>query len=117
MTPYQPNYEINQTPATSGGSVSVMGGTFLTGLLIAASVQSAVLPTIGAEPRSYNVRQAIGTFSQLQNMFTGEYNRYSLDFEGTIANFYAALLAKQEPLGKEFEKILYDNLWELYVDY
>ena len=24
-------------------------------------------------------------------------------------------LAKQQPLGKEFEQVLYDNLWELYV--
>ena len=28
--------------------------------------------------------------------------------------FYSDLLAQQEPLGAEFEKILYDNLWELY---
>ena len=24
------------------------------------------------------------------------------------------LLSKQEPLGKDFEKVLYDNLWDLY---
>jgi len=28
----------------------------------------------------------------------------------TIANF----IKKQEPLGEEFEKVLHDNLWELY---
>jgi hypothetical protein len=27
----------------------------------------------------------------------------------------ATLLAKQQPLGKDFEKVLYDNLWSLYV--
>jgi hypothetical protein len=30
--------------------------------------------------------------------------------------FLLLLLIEQEPLGKEFEKILYDNLWELYDD-
>ena len=28
--------------------------------------------------------------------------------------FFLYLLSIQEPLGEEFEKILYDNLWELY---
>lgn len=37
------------------------------------------------------------------------------EHEATIAHFYSQLLAKQEPLGKEFEAVLYDNLWDLYV--
>ena len=48
-------------------------------------------------------------------MFTGMYNNYSSDFDAAISHFYAELSARQEPLGKEFEKVLYDNLWELYV--
>lgn len=32
-----------------------------------------------------------------------------------LADFYAQFAAKQEPLGSEFEKVLYDNLWELYA--
>ncbi len=31
-----------------------------------------------------------------------------------IANLYKKFVEKQEPLGKEFEKVLNDNLWELY---
>lgn len=31
-----------------------------------------------------------------------------------VTSFYAKLLSSQEPLGVEFEKVLYDNLWELY---
>ena len=27
---------------------------------------------------------------------------------------YRKLLSMQEPLGKEFERVLYDNLWDLY---
>ncbi len=37
------------------------------------------------------------------------------DFEVTLAQFYEVLLSKQERLGKEFEKVLYDNLWDLYA--
>jgi hypothetical protein len=36
------------------------------------------------------------------------------NFEKYITTFYTALLLKQQPLGKEFEKVLYDNLWDLY---
>jgi hypothetical protein len=31
-----------------------------------------------------------------------------------VAQFYNELNNNQEPLGIEFEKVLYNNLWELY---
>ena len=34
---------------------------------------------------------------------------------GIVEDFYAALEVTQEPLGPEFESILYGNLLELYV--
>jgi hypothetical protein len=37
------------------------------------------------------------------------------DFEAAVTDFYAKLLANQEPLGKEFERVLHENLWDLYV--
>ncbi len=90
-----------------------MNSTPLAALLIAASIAGGVQ----AGYPSYNVHRNTGTYSQLQNMFTGAYQKHQLDFESTIASLYASLLAKQESLGEDFEKILYDNLWELYVDY
>jgi hypothetical protein len=39
----------------------------------------------------------------------------TIDFEGAITIFYPTLLANQQPLGKEFEKVLFDNLYDLYV--
>jgi hypothetical protein len=33
----------------------------------------------------------------------------------SLVNFYADLLAGQQELGTEFEKVLYDNLWDLYA--
>lgn len=35
-------------------------------------------------------------------------------FEEVVSEFYSRLWSKQEPLGMEFEKILHDNLWDLY---
>ena len=33
---------------------------------------------------------------------------------GIVEDFYAALSDSQEPLGAEFESVLYANLWDLY---
>lgn len=33
-----------------------------------------------------------------------------------ISQVYTELLAKQQPLGYEFSKVLHDNLWNLYED-
>lgn len=44
-------------------------------------------------------------------------NKYSIlvvDFEKRVSDFYANLTAKQERLGIDFEKVLFDNLWDLY---
>lgn len=31
-----------------------------------------------------------------------------------IKNFYEDFLSQQEPLGEQFSRVLYDNLWDLY---
>lgn len=31
-----------------------------------------------------------------------------------LTNLFSDLAKKQQPLGPEFEKILYENLWDLY---
>jgi len=36
------------------------------------------------------------------------------NFEKKMGQFYAKLLADQEPLGEEFEAVLFNNLWNLY---
>lgn len=35
-------------------------------------------------------------------------------FDDELHNFNRIMIAKQESLAEEFERILYDNLWELY---
>jgi hypothetical protein len=36
------------------------------------------------------------------------------EFIEEVKVFYSELLLNQKPLGSEFEKILNDNLWDLY---
>lgn len=38
------------------------------------------------------------------------------DFESVAASFYATLLEKQQPLGEDFENVIAENLWDLYID-
>lgn len=37
------------------------------------------------------------------------------DDEKQLCEFYKELAEKQEPLGEDFEKVLYDNLDDLYI--
>jgi hypothetical protein len=47
--------------------------------------------------------------------FPGVGLNVELDTElGAISDFFEELLAKQKPLGHDFEKV-YVNLWDLYV--
>jgi hypothetical protein len=110
------SYRFDHTPSTnSSGTVYAPP---LAGLLLLTGLLLAPIPNESTAPHG-NIRDAVpqlnGTFSQLQNAFTGAYtSRTDVDIEGTIAEFYATLVGQQEPLGAEFDKILYDNLWDLY---
>jgi len=54
------------------------------------------------------------TFDHCRTIVMGEYQQESDRFEVSIAQFYAKLLASQESLGAAFEKVLHENLWNLY---
>lgn len=54
------------------------------------------------------------TYKNYSNSITGTFDFIPIEFEQAVGSFYARLLASQEPLGADFEKILYDNLWDLY---
>ena len=90
----------------------------LGGVVILAGMLASVPNETGGALRTDRYAPLLkGTFSQHQNAFTGDYaSQPVLDFESSMTNFYASLLAQQEPLGADFEKVLYDNLWDLYDD-
>ena len=54
------------------------------------------------------------TFDNCRTIVTGKYQQENDQFEVNVARFYTKLLDSQESLGAEFEKILRENLWNLY---
>ena len=64
--------------------------------------------------RPYSLDDNKATYSIYRAPITGEYVFASKGFEQSVGDFYARLLARQEPLGAVFEKILHENLWDLY---
>jgi hypothetical protein len=36
--------------------------------------------------------------------------------EDALPNFYATLASNQEPLGIDFERVIAENIWSLYID-
>lgn len=49
--------------------------------------------------------------NNLDNISFDEIDYTSIE---VITNFFHELSSNQEPLGYEFEKVLYKNLWDLY---
>lgn len=92
---------------------AVISGMRLAGLAQPVDNPQNALPLL--RPQPFKLQQTTQTFGQFSNAFTGEYELYNFDFERTVRLFYSNLLAGQEPLGEEFEKVLHENLWELYV--
>jgi len=63
---------------------------------------------------AYRPKNNSATYSHIGNPFSGEYNNAPEIFEQAVENFYEQLLTHQEPLGDEFERVLHQNLWDLY---
>lgn len=56
------------------------------------------------------------TASQYGNaLLTASPKTETAGFEESVTSFYSSLVSKQEPLGKEFERVLHNNLWNLYA--
>ena len=62
----------------------------------------------------YSKHKDSSTFDNHRSFITGEYEAVRENFENQIIQFYTNLLANQEQLGPEFEKVLNENMWDLY---
>lgn len=106
------NYAIQQVSST------VAGSTIIAGALLVAQLATwqRPEPTISLLSRpQIIIDEHSKTFGQYTKISIGEDNSSRFSFEESVASFYAKLLSKQEPLGKEFEQVLHDNLWDLLV--
>jgi len=108
-------YSFNSLPSTSGSAVVRSG--LLSSLLLGCA--GAMLP-VGAPAvavNHYEVREFASTSSaanQYHFLDTADLKIQATDFESSVGHFYAKLKADQEPLGEVFEKVLVENLWDLY---
>ena len=101
-------------------SSSTMSSVVITGLLSAAMLNA--LPetsNLGSRNNAlsnnaYSANDFGATSDSFKSKITGQYVLSPTPFEQVVNNFYVNLLSAQEPLGATFEKVLHDNLWDLY---
>lgn len=77
----------------------------------AAPVSPAVTSTL--EQPSKNETKAT-TYRFLTN--SSETDVSGVVFERAVVDFYERFHGNQEELGPQFEKVLYENMWDLYAD-
>lgn len=107
MSPYPPELHIEQRSSTAGGAAYVLLAASLA-FVAPQAMPRAAFPAVTPVLRP-------STIGQFGNPFATANQSQAIDFEAAITVFYAKLLANQQPLGKDFEKVLYDNLPDLYV--
>lgn len=107
--------EIRYDQASSTFSQVLIAGLLATQMLSALPVKDVAVQgnkRLLQGPYSWSGSKA--TFNHYSNPITGEYSFTPNTFEQEVSNFYARLLANQERLGAEFEKVLHENIWNLY---
>lgn len=98
---------------------STMGHVVITGLLSIAMLNASPKDLFSSKSNAfsnnaYSANDLGATSDSFRSNVTGQYDLSPPRFEQVVVNFYANLLAAQEPLGATFEKVLHDNLWDLY---
>ena len=111
MTRYNPC--IQQTFGTL-----LMAGLLATSygnLALSNSPESIAYPQ--AEPgqsRRIVISGTSATLETFSNMHALEYTHHDEYFETEVTAFFQQLSSSQVKLGDTFEKILFDNIWDLY---
>ena len=107
------SYYIKQASRTIG-SVVIAGLIASQAVSSAGDDQQTESKKTALKPEVYYSGVTPKSYTTYGNFITGEYYQIRYNFEESVSNFYAKLLSNQEPLGADFEKVLYDNLWDLY---
>jgi len=108
-------YSFDALSGTSGTTTVSIG--ILSSLLLGCVSGAIFLPSEMAVSKHYEVREIAVTPSAANQFYfvdTLTQVDRAVDFEGSVSNFYAKLKSSQETLGQAFEKVLVDNLWDLY---
>jgi hypothetical protein len=94
----------NLTPLTQS---AVFAGILAAQLSIAAPSEPQMNP-----PRAIRLAGSLGTFGNVWN--ESPFNIIS-EPPLPLISFYAEFVSQQEKLGEEFEEVLFDNLWDIYL--
>lgn len=100
------------TPSQEKGRLGA--NLLLLGALAFTEVPKAIVPTYQSAI-SYRKHGTSGTGLNYLHAYETNCIEEKASFEDIVSNFYQTLLSKQMPLGEPFEKILFDNLWDLYI--
>jgi len=109
------NYIVGRITQTFG-TVVITGMIASTAMAMPLS-ESQHVQKSAKELSTYH--QLIAGISSTQDTRKGTLNHLAistppLKLENVVTDLYAKLVAEQEDLGPEFEKILFANLWDLY---
>lgn len=110
------NNYVKQTPQTIRTVVmfGILASTFLPSNYDNAP-SSGILPLSTGNNYDYSYRGIPLTHEPSKNDLTGYYPlSIEATFQAVVTNFFGNLSATQEPLGQEFEQVLFENLWDLY---
>lgn len=105
------DYSKNQIPSTISMTIITAG--------ILTLIMPNVAPANNLRKPVYNSNictsvMTLPTIDLNKTVVTGENHLQNDALEAALINVYTNLLARQESLGVEFEKVLYENLWNLY---
>ena len=102
-------------------SISTMGSTLVRSGLLSSlflGCPSALgLPKEELQTRGFEFRDISCTQSAANHFYFLDSGTQKVDpmvLERAVSDFYSRLHAEQETLGAEFEKVLVENLWDLY---
>jgi hypothetical protein len=110
-------YSIHQESPTISSILLVGATVFIAGSAIAPGSVAASRDTLnlsGNDVRIVEICESSNTAGQLLTPYADEDNNI-FDFEGELMSFYTKLLSEQEALGEEFEGVLHENIWDLYI--
>ncbi|WP_394752479.1 hypothetical protein [Crenothrix sp.] len=106
-------FSLNQQSSTFG-SVIIMWGILACQLL---PISENKTNSAREFKKENNISDNSNSTYSEYNSFTKSNFKYEIvnaNFEQIISEFYSKFLINQEPLGEEFESILFNNLWDLY---
>lgn len=100
----------NHQQGTLGGSLLIVAGIVGAFANISPAEGAATCGTHKQD--TYALNHCGSTFSETAVLIKTQEPEV---FEQIVSDFYEKLLSEQEPLEREFEEVLYANLWDLYM--